>query len=774
MHVFSVRLEGAEAAVNLLIVQYSGEHSIENLFEQIYDGYPEYARADAIVLRPDVRDTFSATQLERAIKGISVGESKFLSSVAAAHSNPDVGFGRFSTLPVFVLHMGDFKALVSENVNPLTTPIAYIGQHLSRPDAIIDIMEAEMRFVVSQSGALLPPVENMYYDNPSHRSARSFLRVGNVQYSRLAIDAVTFWLLPHIHGCEALLVDTWSLSSVAFNVSRVLAAIRGDTPIPVEMLSQYQTKETKSALTEILDRLISDAGAPHGRKLKTACIVSVTHTGSLVNILSAQVETSLREIELHFVAVFRLGNSPSLPALCDLSRDEEFTALTREEVQGRVAIPIDEKIYFPVRYVDIEHELLVPQANPFRSFVEMVKGKDIISVHRTQNDGGQGRHHAIHVDTEKLVELPDFQTKFEEALMALAPPPSLILTPDHAAARRMSELACEIIERAHGHRPEVAFHANLDFKTSGLAASIDSNVRATLIAVPEESAILILDDCYITGARLTGYQTRLRQNNIKARLHYMVALARPDRPMSWVDFIGKVEFRAPEDKNVHKKNTVTAIFHETLPNWQEEKCPWCRERLVYESLQRDGSVLPDKFAERHRVLTDLDTGLQQHIFVNSNSSPIKLYSGSVFASHGSSQAEVFASVAAAIQQLRVKSVGDKPLLGPRRHPVSTVLSAGTYLDKVYTDTVIRASFLRGADWQELVYGEKPREDERSSLIEKIVQADAEDISNLTAELLIAHALHKCTVTPDALPEGAGAEIQAIFDLIKDNDKSGRR
>ncbi|TDK31845.1 hypothetical protein E2F50_19485 [Rhizobium deserti] len=770
MHVFNVRLDRIDPAITLLVAQFSSEHSVESILELIYDAYPGHrSAASALVMRPDVRDTFSPAELEVALEGAVSGDSPFLERLAAACQDGERSFARFQLLPIFILHFHDGKAVLSSNINPLVDVPPDVELHLENYDVVGDIRTGEMRHVMSVSGALLPPLENTFYENPSGRRARAFLRVGNIQYSRLAIDSVTFWLLPYVFECEALLVDTWSLSSIAFNTSRVLASTKQGKPIPVEMLSQYQdnSAERRSALIEILQRLLADAGGgKQGNTLKVTCLVSVTHTGSLVNVLMEQVRLSGLPIELSFVAVFRLGPGDRFETLCDLSEDPEFEPLTAEEMSDRSAVQIDDRVYFPVTYTDIPFEVVQPQAKIFKPFVDLVQGSGLISVHRDQVDDGKPRHHAVHLDTEVLAGLSAFRARFREAILGLDPLPSLVLSPDHSAARALSDLACRFLEEHSGLPSEAIFHSNLDLKTAGLGAKEDLAIADRLAQTEPDSSILVLDDCFITGARLSGYQTRLRQRNITAKLHYLVAVARPDDLATWEDFKRKLSFRTKEYKQYHHDNTVTAVLEIVLPNWQQEKCPWCQERLLYERLESEGDKLPGRYGARRVLLAQRDLGLRDDLFLDPEISEIKLYPASIFAPPDSSQAEVFSAVAAAIQVLRIAPPAGKPRLGPRRHPVATVLDFNKYLRTMFTDTVIRASFLRAATWEELVYTDRETEGKRSERIAEIIAKSEGDEANLALELILAGGLMKLTVPGAARHDIQGDDDRAFFELTK--------
>lgn len=750
MHVFPVRFMSEEFSASVLVTQFTGAHTIESFLEDIYNGYSsERLAASALIVRPNVNDQFSNDELLSAMRGTPKADSQFLTALSDAYANKNDTFARFDSLPIFVLHNADFQIAISDNINPLVAAPAELDAAVKDPHAPENIRDAEFRHLVKVSMALLPPVENSFYKNPSQRAAKSWLRAGNVQFSRLSIDAVTFWLLPHLKECEAILVDTWSLSSIAFNASRVLSRLRGIPPIPVEMLSQYQdySEARQAALLETLNRLHSEGvvGRTEDGDLNVTCIVSVTHTGSLVDVVSRQAELSGLALALKFVAIFQIGKNEFLPSLCDLSADHEFESVSDSDAANKPFITIDERVYFPVSYVDIEHMAMKAQADHFRDFIDMVMGKDVISVHRDQTSDAHNRHHAIHVDTKNLFALERFKSKFQEELLSLSPPPTLIITPPHEAAELMGEYACDVLQASTSTRPRLIAHSNLLLNAGGVLSGRDDEIKAELQKVSEDEAILILDDCFITGARITGYQTRLRHLNLKPRIHYMVGLSRPDDLKNWNVFCKRLTFRPLEDRTVFGKNTITAVFTVVFPNWQEERCPWCEEGLRYQKLRFQGKPVPDFLGEREILLANRNTGLRDNLFLDPGIHDIKLYSGSIFASEGSNQAETFAAIAAGIQRLRVDQISDKPLLGPRRHPIVTVLNYADYLRVTFSDTVIRASFLRAASREELVYSNVGKEADRTNALYELMTSPDTDKSNGTLEYILASALDKCTI-----------------------------
>lgn len=782
MYTFPVKLEADGYKISVVVAQFSSEQTIEALLESIYIGAREIRQqASAIILRPDVRDQFDQPSLDAACEGNITRSSAFLSAVAEAFEDPRTHFGRFENLPVHILHSVECQPTLSANINPLSPQQNHFADGAIFPDIINMIRDAEMRFLIDHSRAFLPPIEGSYYLAPSNKPARSFLRVGNVQYSRNSIDAVTFWLLPHLKDTKAIIADTWSLSSIAMNASRVLAHMRGERPIPVEMLSQYQdaSQDRQAALIEILDRLVfeaaqsvepSESTSPESDEaIPISCLMSATQSGSLLDVLRDQIELSGLDIELTFVALFALGKTGDLPVLCDMSDDTDFKKIEDEEIAEYAAITVDPQVYFPLRYIDVELMPKVANAAPFRPFLDTVAGKGILSVHRDQASDGSTRHHGIHVDTDRLFGLPEFATQFEAKLVALDPVPELILCPMHPVAGNLAEMAADVLQETNGSRPKIVKHTSLELRKDGATAEYDAEVEGILGEVGEESAILILDDCYITGARLTGYQTRLRQLSAQARLHFLVGLARPENSERWDNFKRLVSFRAAQDRHCHQDNTVDSVFNVCLPNWQEEACPWCREATFYENLiiEGEGDDVPDCIANRQMTLADRDTGLRDDLFlVLDGAAPLKLHSGSIFTAENEScnQAEIFAAVAAALQNLRVARA-DCPPLGPRRYPIATMIRSSDYLHETYTDSILRAAILRGANAEELVYTDSEAEARRSRYISAIMTSTELDVNDLRAEILIAFALHKCTVAEDLNREALGGEAKEFLAAV---------
>lgn len=760
MHIFSLTLDADRPPIQVLVVQFSNEQSLQSLFELIYnDPASSRRRASAILIRPSVAEHFTPEELSAAIQDQPRKAGVFLDAVTRACAKDSRAFARFEDIPVFVLHSDRFAHCLSLNINATAPPPLLVAEHLADSTTLAAIRVSELEHLVARSRALLMPVEGAYYDPPSHRPIRSFLRIGNIQYSRQAVDALAFWLLPHVATARGILIDTWSISSMAFNLSRILTLYDGRPPIPVEMLSTYQDRspEAQSALLEVLDRLWGECPQAGAALIPVTCIVSATQSGSLVDVLQEEIDLAALPIDMSFVALFQLGKTNALPSLCDRSDAPEFAPMSEASVERRSAIHIDPQVYFPLAYRDMEYVLRRGHTRSFGNFVKRFGSEGLFSAHRDQPSDGLTRHHAVHLDMAAMLANPAFQAAFDAEIAALDPLPAIVLTPQHEVASALGERAMAALA-AKGHTALHLQHPSLLLREEGPGQQNEANIRAALTGLGVGDGLLILDDCFITGDRLTGYQTRLRQLAVRARLHYRVGVARPDALEHWTGCQTMLGYRDEADMAVYATNTVAAIHEICLPNWQEAECPWCAEAALYRRMLKNGALLPSALQARLDLLTDRDTGLVEELFfVAPDVMPMRLYSGSIFLPAGTPQATVFAAVGSALQQLRTVGTDRRPTLGPRRYPIATVLKALEYLKNVYKDSVLRAAVIRAACAQELVYMNEAAERRRTALVGALLTSAAADEGDLALELILAHAAGKCGVD-----EGIGeAQLEAM-------------
>ena len=209
------------------------------------------------------------------------------------------------------------------------------------------------------------------------------------------------------------------------------------------------------------------------------------------------------------------------------------------------------------------------------------------------------------------------------------------------------------------------------------------------------------------------------------------------------------------------RHTVNAVEKVVLPDWREQRCPWCRERALYDKWQRHAPSLPQALVERSEQLAASPrTGLTQELFLQAVGARglFALGPDSLYLPQRANQAEVFAAVAAALQTLRTIPVQGRPLLGPRRFPVSTVLAHADYCKAKWTDSILRGSFLRAASPDELTWADPTSEAERTETLRRLITQPVDGEHEIALELLLAANEEKCSIDPLA---GLEQELQAV-------------
>ncbi len=343
------------------------------------------------------------------------------------------------------------------------------------------------------------------------------------------------------------------------------------------------------------------------------------------------------------------------------------------------------------------------------------------------------RHHAIHLATERLVTIPAFVRAFEQKLTELPTPPKLIVSPPHPAGRALAELARKSFVRV-GHSCPVFPHDTLYLRSE------DGELRELLTTANEADALLIVDDVFLTGTRLSQYQKYTRNQGYIGRVDYLVGIARPNKPEVWANAQRILTYRGA----LRPRHTLNCVDMVVLPDWRETDCPCCAELQLYSRLSKI-APLPDRLASRREMLQNAGGLTAELLLQIPDIPPLRLGPSSFFTQQSAHQAEVFAAVAAALQYLRTGTTSERPRLGPRHFPISTVLNHEDYLCAKWTDSILRATFLRAAIADELMYADPNKENARTQQLMDLVVQEGEGEHDIVLEVLLAAALQKCRV-----------------------------
>ena len=760
MHFFSASLiesKPTEALVVELVRGYTIEHVLEDIYK---NDAKRLGIAQLLILRAPVATPINPSVLSDFLSGALTNTPPELDFFGEGPHAPDLIFGRFPKRPVHLLYSFQYDHYISTNISSSTLGSPLDGPHPPHKTTLKEIQRKEMEIIVEDGRARFPAIPGVVYEAPNGRVVKSFLRIGNLQRSRSAIDALFFWLLPYLQDCGAIITDTWSIGSIALNTSRRLASYREppQRPCPVEMVASYLDGTELSATEaadhiERLGNIIKGRDRSESQNTKILFLSSAISTGNLHNQICALLqERNISLDKVRFVTLFNLGRDASdVPCLVDWSKSAGFGAfapLEQSELPDRFdTIKIDHQIYFPTSYKDVLHVVRQTELQAFRSFLDRYSDISPIRVHRNVTDDGPTRHHAVSIDTLSLFKHPAFKSGLANKLSELEPPPRVIVTPPHDAGRYLAAEAISVLAR---RSPHIEYVEHSDLVLGDTTVPNNTRINSLICGLDNErESVLILDDALITGRRLNHYQQALRHIQFRGRIHYLVGVARPPALSEWEYRRKMLRPRPPGSLFEAVGNTIDAVESFPIPDWNEDHCPWCAEMKCYQAFLAGAaqSGTTDALRARRQLLEQtMRTGISQNLFLTPpGGQSLSFTTGSRFAEVGTCEASVFAAVASGIQALRSPEYEERskrPALGPRHYPVATVLDHNEYLFGTYSDSLLRACMLRSAHDYELNYTDQALEKEKTRRAIELIDSNSPIDNDVSAEIVLAALLGK--------------------------------
>jgi hypothetical protein len=700
-------------ALRVLLVDMQEHVSPTRLAEQLYgQTRNELTVADVLVIRPPIdRPVADANEV-------------------VEHMQPV--FERVAKLPVHLLTSKGFRHELSKNVHPDVDELIADEERL---ELLTALQQIELAEIARQSKAVIDTRGATMFRTPSKSYCHRFLRAGNVQINRATLDVFFFWMLPWLQDCHAIVAESWTISSLVLNATRLLARYSPDQGrCKVEMLAAYYDASSEAEITAeaILERAL------HTSQGAALVVFSACMSGKAVSRLKAITERHCPAgLTARFVSLYNLAENLPIDCLCDLFRHmpadffRHYEELPASPHEIRV-IDIDRVTYFPSVIHEVKVSIQEADALPARQFFEDYGAANAFLVHRDSYVAGQKyRHHAIYPEISALLKQDCFKERLRTKLAGLDKRPELIVIPPHGAGRELAEFASAFL----GSIP-VREHLDLVFPREPSAQEED--LLRKLQAMNDSSAILVLDDVSVTGNRLSRYQRSLR-DFFRGQIHYFVGLARPEKLDSWTRRTRELRYR----KGFALKHTVTTVELLVLPDWDEACCPWCAEQRLYRKLAFQNGELPALLARRN---ADLAASESLAFVAHPSDFIFRLTKNSLFAPVDSSPATVFAAVCSALQQLRTESNATRSL-AHHDYPQVNSLDPQDYLGTTFTDPILRVAILRATHRSELERVSAEHEAERGQAARLLlVSADATERC-LAIELLLAMSLRKLPTIP---------------------------
>jgi hypothetical protein len=604
--------------------------------------------------------------------------------------------GRVPGVPLFTVNVDHRAHSLVQKRGP--------GLDVDESATLDGLRQADLATLLLHAGVHLPQDPSVHYEAPGGSHYEAFLRAGFSLRSMEDLDRVAFWLAPRIAGRTHILVDHWSMIGLAYHVLGYARRLAGKPEIGAHVETLHQYAEGP----ELAVRLKRNFRGSRGTGV---ALVSVTSTGHLATQVMVPALKAAGHVDPVVVALAQPAESESeVPHLADVPTiyAPESSECRRCTEGDDVLLPIQRDSYLlSLSAYSKETAIRQPDAVEGKDLVNRYAGVGAFSVHRTHADG---RHHAYYANVLPMLGQDEFAQRLDARISELPRREfSLAVAPDLEAAQRFTEMVRERVTI-----DEVFFGDEKELLQSKRAADIIENA----------DDVLYLDDVVITGRRLLGYRraiiTSLRQRGQGDRpldLWALVALARPRSRRS---------LQGVSDTVHHRKATPKffAVEQLLLPNWDESRCPWCREERLLGRIQASGAPSAELRERLDRLASP--EGLTDRLFLTwphlpdvpfvpeepsealldryGDGGEWALRQGSVF---GNVQgADLAASVASAMQELR--STIDKDghervsaLDEYFRSPVSKVLDPALYISGRFYEPVLVASILRASHAHDL-------------------------------------------------------------------------
>ena len=714
--------------------------------------------------------SFDRTQLDTSISATPASILQSDAVVVGLHTESasqilndqdvlDVVAHRIRGAPLLLVYL-ESRRLVIKHVG---------GEKIESLDSMLTlerICRIDVAEVVRRPGAELPKHPGLHYEGPNRDHYEAFLRPGFGARSIEELDRLAFWLAPLLFGRKSLVVDHWSMLSIAYHVGAYLTEL-GDVGAPrVATLRDYDEDP------DVLRRRLKSAFRPIDPQ-RGAVLVSVNSSGRLVRDKLLPI---MEDVGFQNPIGIALTRTPSasedrFQSLTTLSSD--FARYAAKDcpacTQGTsTVIPIQRDSYLLSLAAYTQNSAITRSGT--RASTDVMKrygGLSAFWVHKTHKDG---RHHAYFVDLEPILSHKDFEARLAERVQPWrACNIEVVLHPEHSAAAKLASMVAT----------QIGARRILKSDESRLGKLTSEEIAALVGA----RRICLVDDVVISGARLFGYRKAIdairRKHDAETYdLYCLVGVARATDEKALMGM---------SDVCLHSRKEprfrwVECLF---LPNWDRSECRWCAELQLLSSLPPEIQERP-VIRDRVQTLRDLE-GLVDELFLpwtgeeqlrwthEENAWPgdepdfanrfWELGPKSVF---GDVQdADLAVSVAAAIQGMR----------GERRQPdgtwkaseldeefyspVAKILDPRLYLAGRYYESVLVASILRGSKAHDI---RAPGRDVK--LLERIrILVSSEGSRGLHGELLLAARVHQLPRTGYKLSEAhpdMAPVVQEVF------------
>lgn len=498
----------------------------------------------------------------------------------------------------------------------------------------------ELSSLVERKGVFFEHSKSALFRLPSGHISDFFFRVGNLQVSEDFARAVFFWSLPELKKVMHVICDTWSISTTAARISSFIFDYRANHEGP---LAQQIVRWSYSSeyFPENIDKQYLIEKALHTIEKKRIdgellFLSSYYSSGRLEDEISSCYENASSEIPFKMIAIYAddsfLEEKRKSTVLCSLSPFFKDKSLEGKSVPYRSdleLLDVDGRVFFP-DYRTIEFRKFVVPDTKDKGFFETYKGLEAFSVHRdgknSPHHGVIGRHHAFHVDVEKVFKSLAFRKKVNAALSE-AIPCTHVISDGSEGAQALLEAITGFVDNPI---KDAEIHHFPDWR------KISENENLIQALNDSSNRLMVLIPTVVSGNTIGDIKKFVRQvcpDNLE-NLHFVIGLLRPDSKSKITDYY---DYEREKTKESYVAPSALSLIEKVLlPNWGKKRCPWCLEDERLANILDSGKLSGEEKKLFSRRLNELRHGSINGLsgaeiyFTRSVGEPLPFNKGSLF------------------------------------------------------------------------------------------------------------------------------------------------
>lgn len=605
---------------------------------------------------------------------------------------------RFDPLSLYLIYSEDFELNAFGHQGSLQGP--------AREALLAGIRSFELEEIAFSSGTLYHNRGAHLYQHPSGEISDFFFRAGNLQSRYGVMPKIWFWIIPYVSSISYVVADTWSISTLAAYVACRIESYRNDGQVVDWSYLQGYIGDDVALKEQIGDVFEGKNAAKH-----ILFLLSASASGrSIRSIRTIADQYAVAKERLVVVTLFALSKSVETDThLCSMvkrlsSLQLEGFSVSNSLKADSVKYVINSSTYFPIYQPDIPYDFrfaLTSEGSHTKKnkrFFEDYSGFEIFSVCRNGTSNRtlkKPKHHAFHVDVRKLFQQKPFLKRLDEVLQKITAANRLFHLSTEAD-RQLADMICERLEEKV-ERVEVASIKDL------------AKTEKFLEGLPlEDASFVIVDALAITGnSRLSQFQKALRnifkdnevaEADIRFHIDYVVGLTRFDSDRDDEIITRYFPQSAPFSRKYLSFHCVENV---TLPDWSEEQCPWCREKVILRNAVEASAqeLVPEerRYIQKRLEALSVPSGLRSSVFFRRYPSDQGEFNpGSLFLDENKirkddgavlSEADLVCAAAASIQTWRATANREKPAN-------YTMGAEVVFHTNIFNETAIRAAIWR--------------------------------------------------------------------------------